>query len=74
MRLLYLLPYSPELNPAEHLWETLREERFANTVFADLGAVEDALTEGLYDLENDPVRTQSMTGFDWKTSISLNAR
>ena len=24
MRLLFLPPYSPELNPAEHLWETLR--------------------------------------------------
>ena len=26
MRLLFLPPYSPELNPAEHLWEALREE------------------------------------------------
>ena len=73
LRLLYLPPYSPELNPAEHLWEALREDFFANHVFADLDAVESALTKGLHALESDPQRAQSMTGFDWITSISLNA-
>lgn len=33
MRLVFLPPYSPELNPAEHLWEALREDCFANHVF-----------------------------------------
>jgi len=36
MRLLLLPAYSPELNPAEHLWGSLREDCFANHVFADL--------------------------------------
>jgi hypothetical protein len=74
MRLVFLPPYSPELNPAEHLWEVLREERFANTVFADLDAIEAVLSVGLRALEADPIRTQSMTGFEWITSISLNAK
>jgi len=73
MRLMFLPPYSPELNPAEHLWEAMREDCFANHVFADLDAVERALTAGIVALEADPVRTQSMTGFNWITSISLNA-
>lgn len=73
MRLLFLPAYSPELNPAEHLWESLREECFANHVFADLDAVEHALTTGLAALEADPARTRSMTRFNWITSISLNA-
>jgi len=73
MRLLFLPPYSPELNPAEHLWEALREDCFANHVFADLDAVERSLTDGLRALEADPSRTQSMTGFKWITSIRLNA-
>lgn len=73
MRLMFLPPYSPELNPAEHLWEALREDCFANHVFRDLDEVESALTGGLVALGSDLVRTQSMTGFEWITSISLNA-
>lgn len=73
MRLIFLPPYSPELNPAEHIWESLREDCFANHVFADLDAVERVLTKGLADLEAKPDRTRSMTGFRWITSISLNA-
>jgi len=73
MRLLLLPPYSPELNPAEHLWKALREDCFANHVFKDLRAVEDALVQGLVALEADPQRTRSMTGFPWITSICLNA-
>lgn len=73
MRLVFLPPYSPELNPAEHLWDALREDHFANTVFADLDAVERALTQGLRALEADSTRTQSLTGFKWITSIYLNA-
>jgi hypothetical protein len=73
MRLMFLPPYSPELNPAEHLWQALREDCFANNVFRDLDHVERTLTAGLTALEIDPVRTQSMTGFPWISSISLNA-
>ena len=73
MRLIFLPRYSPELNPAEHLWESLREDCFAYHVFADLDAVDLALTNGLVALEADPARTRSMTGFKWITSISLNA-
>ena len=73
MRLLFLPPYSPELNPAEHLWDALREDCLANHVFANLNAVEHALTAGIRALEANPKRTQSMTGFKWITSISLNA-
>ncbi len=73
MRLIYLPPYSPELNPAEHLWESIRENCFANHVFADLDAVERALTTGLVALESNHERTRAMTGFGWIASISLNA-
>ena len=73
MRLLFLPPYSPELNPAEHLWEALREEYFANHVFDDLDAVERSLPKGLLAMEANPSRTQSLTGFKWITSIRLNA-
>ena len=73
MRLLFLPPYSPELNPAEHLWKALREECFANTVFASMNAVQNALATGLRTMEDNPYRTQSLTGFKWITSTSLKA-
>ena len=47
MRILFLPPYSPELNPAEHIWKALREAWFANTVFKGMKAVSDTLCMGL---------------------------
>jgi hypothetical protein len=32
LRLLFLPPYSPELNPQEHLWDELREKFFHNRI------------------------------------------
>ena len=74
MRIVFLPPYSPELNPVEHIWEALREDCFANNVFANLDAVENILTGGLRAIEASPSRTQAQTGFQWVTSISLNAK
>jgi transposase len=73
MRLLPLPPYSPELNPVEHLWEEIREKWFPNLVFESLTGVEDRLVEALAALENDPPRVAQITGFDWIISISMNA-
>jgi hypothetical protein len=73
LRLTFLPPYSPGPKPAERLWEALREDCFANHVFAARAAVERALTTGIAALEADPVRTPSMTGFEWITSTSSNA-
>jgi hypothetical protein len=73
MRVVLLPAYSPELNPAEHLWKALRGDCFANHVFTSLDVVEAALTRGIVALEADAARTRSMTGFKWITSISLNA-
>jgi transposase len=61
----FLPPYSPELNPAEHLWDCIRENWFPNKTFNSLDAVEDTLDEALLSLEKDNVRVQSLTGFSW---------
>lgn len=34
IRLIFHPPYSPELNPVEHLWDELREKFFLNRVFS----------------------------------------
>ncbi len=64
MTLVFLPPYGPELNPAEHLWKALREDCFANTVFTSLDAAEDALARGLVAVESNPTRPKA-----WQDSI-----
>ena len=73
MRLLPLPPYSPQLNPTEHIWDEVREKWFANTVFDDLDGVEDRLEESLVYLEQNKSLVASITGFDWIIGIPLIA-
>lgn len=63
--LVRLPPYSPELNPAERLWEELREKEFANKVFDSIGAAMAQTVRGLKRLEQLPSMLQSLTGWDW---------
>jgi transposase len=65
IRLLLLPPYSPQLNPAEHLWDEIREKWFPNKIFRSLTAVEDNLEQALYQLENDHLRVKNLVGFNW---------
>lgn len=65
MKLAFLPPYSPQLNPVENLWDEIREKWFGNKVFKDLDAVEEALVEALSALEMDKKRVLGITGFAW---------
>jgi hypothetical protein len=49
-----LPPYSPELNPTEHLWDEIREKWFANKVFESLDAVCAQLDQGVQDFAERP--------------------
>src|SRR5947209_11400674 len=60
MRLQPLPPWSPPLNPAEHLGEEVREKWLANHLFADLKAVERQLVRGLVSLEQDRTQVASL--------------
>lgn len=76
LRLLFLPPYSPELNPHEHLWDELREKHFHNRVFDSIDALEDHLVDALRDMENAPERVKSSAGWDWiinSVSIAIYA-
>lgn len=68
IRLVILPPYSPELNPVEHLWEAMREEHFCNCVFRDMRAVEKRLVTSLNAFESDHARVQSLAYFSWMKS------
>lgn len=65
MALLRLPPYSPELNPAERLWEELREKEFANVVFDSLGSAMAQAARGLRRLQSSSGALQSLTGWKW---------
>jgi transposase len=73
MRIIFLPPYSPELNPVEHLWEEIREKWFPNTVFKSLDAVEHVLVEALAWLEQSREKVAGITGFSWINNLNLNA-
>ena len=73
MRLILLPPWSPQLNPVEHLWDDVREKWFSNRVFASLSAVEEQLVTALLALEADPLPVASLAGFPWITHIPLKA-
>lgn len=74
MALVFLPPYSPELNPVEHVWESIRENGFRNKAFNSMEAVEDQLAQSLAALERDPATVAGMTGFPWIIDINLNAK
>lgn len=73
LRLLFLPPYSPELNPQEHLWDELQEKHFHNRVFDSINTLEDHLVIALRDLENNPERVKCITGWDWIINAVSNA-
>jgi hypothetical protein len=64
-RLLKLPPYSPELNPVEHLWDEPREKSFHNLVFDSLDALENHLEIALHDMELDRERVHSIVAWPW---------
>ena len=56
-------PYSPEVNPTEHIWEELREKYLHNLVFNSLEDTMNKVEKGLKDLALKPDYVRSMTFF-----------
>jgi hypothetical protein len=63
IRLIFQPPYSPEVNPVEHLWEELREKYLHNRVFPSLEALIEVLCQALNKLTQDKERLRSMMFF-----------
>lgn len=56
-------PYSPEVNPTEHIWDEIREKYLHNKIFNSLEETMDKVCFGLNDLESKPDLIKSMTFF-----------
>lgn len=64
LELKHLPPYSPELMPAERLWE-LTDEPLANEVFADLAALEAVLAQRCVALTEQQACIRKRTLYHW---------
>ena len=54
LRLEYLPPYAPELNPVEGLWCTAKHHRLANHGLADLPSLAEAVERTIGQIAEDP--------------------
>lgn len=65
MAILCLPPYSPELNPTEHLWDELREKACANTFFHTLDHVVERVVDELEWIARASSKNISMFLWPW---------
>ncbi|WP_197687848.1 IS630 family transposase [Bradyrhizobium erythrophlei] len=65
--LVRLPPYAPELNPIENVWEYLRGNKLAITVFDDYDGIVDKACDAWNFFEKDPKRIASITTRTWAT-------
>ena len=65
IRYIFLPPYSPELNPAEHLWSAIRDLKFRNKSFESLDEVQDALVDSFLYLDRNKDMVSKLTYFKW---------
>jgi len=67
INLLFLPPYSPEMNPIEQIWKEIRKEGFKNEFFNTLDDVVVRLSETICKLTRETIK--SITGRDWILEI-----
>ena len=56
---------SPAWNPAEPMWEDLREHEMGNQLFTSLDELEDTLCRGINRLASHPDKVRSLTDFPY---------
>ena len=61
---LFLPPYSPELNPAERFFEELRKAT-ANQIFKTIDEQEKAIETRLNELADDNNKMKQLLGYEW---------
>jgi putative transposase len=65
MEIFSLLPYTPELNPIEMIWDEIREKFFKNKLFKTLNDISDKLCEAIVHLIDNKNTVKSITGWHW---------
>lgn len=71
IHLVQLPAYSPELQPAEHLWE-LTDEALVNRHFRDLDELIEVQAERCRVVQRQPERIRSCTTFHWWPALEAD--
>ena len=67
---LYLPPYSPELNPVENIWQFLRQNFLSNRVFVTYRDIVDACCDAWNALMAMPDRIRSIASRDYAKAVN----
>jgi putative transposase len=65
IKLVFLPPYSPELNPQENIWEEIREKIFKNYALKSMDEVNAKLDEAVLHLHRNPAIVKSISSFPY---------
>lgn len=68
LSILFIPPYSPELNPVENIWQFLRENYLSNHVFETYEDIVEACCEAWNKLLNETNRINSIATRKWVTN------
>ncbi len=68
--LLYLPPYSPELNPTENVWQFLRQNFLSNRIHTGYSAIVDACCNAWNAMLAQPGRLASITKREWAETVT----
>ena len=63
IEIVFIPPYTPEMNPIEQIWEEIREKGFRNECFRTLTKVVDRLCNAICSLSANTI--MSITHRDW---------
>lgn len=67
IEIVFIPPYTPEMNPIEQIWKEIRKIGFKNEIFSSLNKVIDRLSDTICSLSADTIK--SITGREWIVSI-----
>jgi len=68
MTLIFLPPYSPELNPKENIWDEIREKIFKNYALKSMRKVEQKLCDAVLYIRKNPKIVRSIASFNYITA------
>ena len=61
--MIFIPPYTPEMNPIEQIWKEIRKRGFRNEVFQTLSKVVDRLSDTIRSISAHTIT--SITARDW---------